>query len=63
MQISVIGAGTMGHGIAQASSMAGHEVTLRDIDESVLDEALAKIEENLNGAINHGKINKKTVRV
>ncbi|WP_323192981.1 3-hydroxyacyl-CoA dehydrogenase NAD-binding domain-containing protein, partial [Halostella sp. PRR32] len=38
MRICVLGAGTMGHGIAQVSAMAGHDVAMRDIDETVLDE-------------------------
>ena len=31
--IAVIGAGTMGHGIAQVAAQAGYEVTLVDVEE------------------------------
>ena len=51
MNVCVIGAGTMGHGIAQVSAAAGHRVTLRDIDEGVLDAALDSVESNLEGAV------------
>ena len=37
MQVAVLGAGTMGHGIAQVSAMAGHDVWIRDIDESIVE--------------------------
>lgn len=41
----------MGHGIAQVSAQAGHEVFLRDIEESLVEDALAGIDENLQGAV------------
>ena len=37
-KVGVVGAGLMGHGIAQVSAVAGHDVVLRD----VTDEALAR---------------------
>ena len=46
-KICVIGAGVMGQGIAQVSLMAGYNITLIDIKEKVLDNALKKIEEGL----------------
>lgn len=45
--ISVLGAGIMGHGIAQSFLMGGYPVTLYDIDESILETAKAHIEQNL----------------
>lgn len=51
MQIGVLGAGTMGHGIAQVSAMAGHEVVLRDIETDILEDAVDTIESNLTGAV------------
>jgi len=45
--ISVLGAGIMGHGIAQAFLMGGYPVRLYDVKESILDTARAHIEENL----------------
>lgn len=39
MKIGVLGAGTMGHGIAQAFAMSGHEVKLYDIEPASLEKA------------------------
>ena len=35
-QITVLGSGIMGHGIAQISAMAGYNVNLRDIEQAFL---------------------------
>jgi len=56
MKLCVIGAGTMGHGIAQVGATAGYDVSLRDVDEDVLEDALDSIEENLGGAIARDKL-------
>ena len=56
MQVCVLGAGTMGHGIAQVAAMAGHDVTMRDVDGSILESGLASIRENLEGGIERGKV-------
>ncbi|WP_338729241.1 3-hydroxyacyl-CoA dehydrogenase family protein [Haladaptatus sp. DJG-WS-42] len=56
MHVTVLGAGTMGHGIAQVSAMAGHDVFLRDIDESVLSEARGAVERNLQGGVEREKL-------
>lgn len=45
--VTVVGAGTMGHGIAQTFATAGYDVTIVDIDEDVLATALEKIEGSL----------------
>ena len=45
--VTVVGAGTMGHGIAQTVATAGYEVTLVDIETTVLDDALENIEDSL----------------
>jgi enoyl-CoA hydratase/3-hydroxyacyl-CoA dehydrogenase len=47
-KITVFGSGIMGHGIAQVSAMAGYNVTLRDIESSLLDKALAKVKWSLS---------------
>ena len=47
-RVAVLGAGTMGHGIAQIFAMAGYEVWMRDIEKSILDNALEKIKWSLN---------------
>jgi 3-hydroxybutyryl-CoA dehydrogenase len=45
--ISVVGAGIMGHGIAQAFLMGGYSVKLYDIQDSILDTARSHIQEGL----------------
>lgn len=56
MQVSVLGAGTMGRDIAHVCAVAGHEVTLRDIEQAILDDAIETIENNLAGGVERGKI-------
>lgn len=56
MNVTVLGAGTMGHGIAQVSAGASHAVTLHDIDEDRLREGIESIETNLDGGIERGKV-------
>ncbi len=46
-RIAVIGAGLMGHGIAQVFALAGHEVTLTDADARTLATAKDRIRANL----------------
>jgi len=55
-KIIVIGAGTMGTGIAQLCAMAGYHTTLYDIDASKLENAIVNVNTNLDGAIKRGKI-------
>jgi 3-hydroxybutyryl-CoA dehydrogenase len=54
--VAVIGAGTMGHGIAQVSAMAGYDVVLFDPQPGAVDSALAKIGDNLDKGVERGKI-------
>ena len=56
MQVTVIGAGSMGHGIAQVSAMAGHDVSIRDVDAAVIDDGLETIRSNLRGGVERGKV-------
>ena len=55
-QVVVIGAGTMGNGIAHVFAMHGHQVTLVDINAEALEKARATIEKNLDRMINKEKI-------
>lgn len=55
-RVSVIGAGTMGHGIAQVSAMAGFDVRLYDISAEYVEKGLAKIEANLDKGVARGKV-------
>jgi len=56
MHVTVLGAGTMGHGIAQVSAMGDHTVTLRDIDSSLVSEGIEAIRSNLQGGVERGKL-------
>ena len=47
----IIGAGTMGHGIAQIMAMAGCRVVLSDLSQEFIDQGLARIRENLTFAV------------
>jgi len=47
-RIAVIGAGLMGHGIAQVFALAGHDVTITDQHKPTLDSALSRISANLS---------------
>ena len=55
-QVAVIGAGTMGHGIAYAAALAGCTVTLTDAREDALPEARNRIESLLAGGLKRGKL-------
>jgi 3-hydroxybutyryl-CoA dehydrogenase len=54
--VAVIGAGTMGHGIAQVSAMAGYRVTLYDPQPGAVNQGLARIGENLDKGVERGKV-------
>jgi len=54
--VAVIGAGTMGHGIAQVAAMAGFQTRLYDIDASVRSHALALVQANLDRGVELGKL-------
>ena len=56
MNITVIGAGTMGNGIAHVFAQSGHDVTLVDLDQSRLDAALGTIDKNLGRQVAKEKI-------
>lgn len=55
-RIVVVGAGTMGHGIAQVCAMAGRVVALVDTSEEVASAGLQRIRENLEGGVARGKV-------
>ncbi len=55
-KIAVIGAGTMGAGIAQACAAAGFEVTMRDIEQRLVDGGFRRIQEPLAKRVERGKM-------
>ena len=55
-KIAVIGAGTMGHGIAQVAAMAGFTVSLYDIRQDFVSRGIGHITKNLEKGIARGKV-------
>jgi 3-hydroxybutyryl-CoA dehydrogenase len=56
MNISVIGAGQMGNGIAHVFAQSGHSVTLIDIAQAALDKGLANIAKNMDRQVAKGSL-------
>jgi 3-hydroxybutyryl-CoA dehydrogenase len=54
--VAVLGAGTMGHGIAQVAAAAGYSVVLRDVTEELVSKGLRAIESNLSKGVERGKV-------
>ena len=57
--IAVIGAGTMGQGIAQTCVLSGYTVLIYDIQPQLLSASVSKTEKNLQFLVDKGKINRK----
>ena len=54
--IGVIGAGSMGNGIAQVASQAGYQVIMRDVEERFVQNGLKAIEKFLSKSVEKGKM-------
>ena len=54
--VAVLGAGTMGNGIAHVLARAGYNVILRDVDRTFLERALQTIGKNLDREVKKGKL-------
>ncbi len=54
-KVGVLGAGLMGHGIAQVAAQAGYRVVLREVDEATLQKGIGKIEKQLARAVEKEK--------
>jgi 3-hydroxybutyryl-CoA dehydrogenase len=54
-KVGVVGAGLMGHGIAQVAAQAGYEVVLREVDDERLGTGLGRIEKQLARAVEKGR--------
>ena len=54
--IAVIGAGTMGNGIAHVFAQNGYNVNLIDVSEEALQKAMTTISKNLDRMVNKEKI-------
>lgn len=57
--IAVIGAGTMGNGIAHVAALAGFDVTLVDVSRELLERAVNTISANLQRGVDKGKLSGK----
>jgi len=55
-RIAVLGAGTMGHGIAQLAAQAGYETLLYDVSRQLAENGIRKISENLKVGVDKGKV-------
>jgi 3-hydroxybutyryl-CoA dehydrogenase len=54
-KVGVLGAGLMGHGIAQVAAQSGYEVVLRETGEETLAKGISKIDKQLARAVEKGK--------
>ncbi|MCG2770364.1 MAG: 3-hydroxybutyryl-CoA dehydrogenase [Anaerolineae bacterium] len=55
-KVAVIGAGTMGNGIAQSFAQAGYDVTMVDVEQSFLDKGVAAITKSLSRLLSKGRV-------
>ncbi|WP_418286465.1 3-hydroxyacyl-CoA dehydrogenase family protein [Halorubrum sp. DTA46] len=51
MHVTVLGAGTMGRGIAHVAAFAGHEVSLRDVEDGLVSDGIAGIADALDEGV------------
>ena len=58
-RVGVLGAGLMGHGIAQVSAQSGYEVFVREVDEGRLAKGIGRIEKQLSRAVEKERISQK----
>ncbi|MDD5010436.1 MAG: 3-hydroxyacyl-CoA dehydrogenase NAD-binding domain-containing protein, partial [Syntrophorhabdaceae bacterium] len=55
-KIGVLGAGTMGNGIAQVAAQAGYDVVMRDIEDRFVEGGLKNIDKFLSKSVEKGKM-------
>lgn len=55
-KVSVLGAGIMGMGISQALAQQGYTITVRDMEEAILERNLGKSQKNLQSLVDKGKM-------
>ena len=58
-KIGVIGAGTMGHGIALVAAQSGYDVIIRDINDELVKKGLQRVNKFLDKSVEKGKITAK----
>ncbi|MFC7209938.1 3-hydroxyacyl-CoA dehydrogenase family protein [Natronoarchaeum sp. GCM10025321] len=59
-RIGVVGAGTMGSGIAQVAATAGYDVWMRDIETELVEDGLARIDDSLARLVDRGDVDEGT---
>lgn len=57
--VAILGAGTMGHGIAQVAAVAGYRVFLRDVSNEILENAKGNIRSSLERLAKRGRLSEK----
>ena len=60
-KIAVIGAGTMGHGIAQSFAQAGYRVSMMSRTQKTLDRAMTLIQSSLSAMAEEGILDQKSI--
>jgi enoyl-CoA hydratase/3-hydroxyacyl-CoA dehydrogenase len=55
-KIAVMGAGDMGHGIAEVALLAGYKVAMRDIEQRFIDKGFSRIKESLDKLVEKQKV-------
>ena len=60
-KVLIVGAGTMGHSIAQVYAQSDYEVVLGDVNQDILNQAKIKIKLNLETLVEYGIINEKDI--
>jgi enoyl-CoA hydratase/3-hydroxyacyl-CoA dehydrogenase len=55
-KIAVMGAGDMGHGIAEVALLAGYKLSMRDIEQRFIDKGVSRIKESLEKLVEKQKI-------
>jgi enoyl-CoA hydratase/3-hydroxyacyl-CoA dehydrogenase len=58
-KVAVLGAGTMGHGIAEVTLMADYNVYLQDINQELIDRGISLIYDSLSKFVSKGKVSEK----
>jgi len=61
-KVGVVGAGTMGQGIALTCAMAGYETLIFDIDPAYITQALELVDSSLRQIVNKGKLSNESAR-
>lgn len=58
MKVAIVGAGEMGHGIAELAALRGHDVRMKDIEQEYLDRGMERIRWSLGKLFEKGQIRK-----